>query len=117
MTVVHSLWVSKLRYGLQLCTRVQQTNEEKKSEPKKEEEECGEPEEEGDEKKKSESKKEEEEEEDDDDDEDVTFEEEVMEGRKYYVSDRINGNFFHCGFDDELGDYAGKYVDGVPVFA
>ena len=32
MTVVHSLWVSKLRYGLQLCTRVQQTNEEKKSE-------------------------------------------------------------------------------------
>ena len=28
--VVHSLWLSKLRYGLQLCKRVQLTNEEKK---------------------------------------------------------------------------------------
>ena len=28
--VVHSLWLSRLRYGLQLCTRVQLTNEEKK---------------------------------------------------------------------------------------
>ena len=32
MGVVHSLWLSKLRYGLQLCTRVQLTNEEKKCE-------------------------------------------------------------------------------------
>ena len=32
MTVVHSLWVSKLRYGFQLCTRVQLNNEERKSE-------------------------------------------------------------------------------------
>ena len=30
MSVVHSLWVSKLRYGLQLCSRVQMTNEETK---------------------------------------------------------------------------------------
>ena len=30
MNVVHSLWVSKLRYGLQLCTRVQLTTEERK---------------------------------------------------------------------------------------
>ena len=32
MGVVHSLWMSKLRYGLQLCTRVQLTEEEKKCE-------------------------------------------------------------------------------------
>ena len=32
MGVVHSLWLSKLCYGLQLCTRVQLTNEEKKCE-------------------------------------------------------------------------------------
>ena len=31
MTVVHSLWVSKLRYGLQLCTRVQILHDDKKS--------------------------------------------------------------------------------------
>lgn len=29
MNVVHSLWVSKLRYGLQLCTKVQQKPEER----------------------------------------------------------------------------------------
>ena len=27
MTIVHSLWVSKLRYGLQLCTRVRQSEQ------------------------------------------------------------------------------------------
>ena len=32
MGVVHSLWLSKLRYGLQLCTRIQLTNDEKKCE-------------------------------------------------------------------------------------
>ena len=32
MTVVHSLWVSKLRYGLQLCTRVRITTEDRKNE-------------------------------------------------------------------------------------
>ena len=31
MTVVHSLWVSKLRYGLQLCTKVQILNDDTKS--------------------------------------------------------------------------------------
>ena len=31
MSVVHSLWVSKLRYGLQLCTKVSTTNEDRKS--------------------------------------------------------------------------------------
>ena len=31
MTVVHSLWMSKLRYGLQLCTRVQIQHEDTKS--------------------------------------------------------------------------------------
>ena len=31
MTLVHSLWVSKLRYGLQLCTRVRITTEDKKN--------------------------------------------------------------------------------------
>ena len=31
MSVVHSLWVSKIRYGLQLCTKVQLTNEEQRS--------------------------------------------------------------------------------------
>jgi hypothetical protein len=31
MTVVHSLWVSKLRYGLQLCTKVQIRTDDKKS--------------------------------------------------------------------------------------
>jgi hypothetical protein len=31
MNIVHSLWVSKLRYGLQLCTKVQLTPEERKS--------------------------------------------------------------------------------------
>ena len=31
MTVVHSLWVSKLRYGLQLCTKVQIRADDKKS--------------------------------------------------------------------------------------
>ena len=31
MTMVHSLWVSKLRYGLQLCTRVQILHDDKKS--------------------------------------------------------------------------------------
>ena len=30
MSIVHSLWVSKLRFGLQLCTKVQQTNEDRK---------------------------------------------------------------------------------------
>ena len=30
MNIVHSLWVSKLRYGLQLCTKVQLTAEERK---------------------------------------------------------------------------------------
>ena len=30
MNIVHSLWVSKLRYGLQLCTTVQQKEEERK---------------------------------------------------------------------------------------
>ena len=30
MNIVHSLWVSKLRYGLQLCTKVQQRSEERK---------------------------------------------------------------------------------------
>ena len=31
MTVVHSLWVSQLRYGLQLCTKVQILNDDTKS--------------------------------------------------------------------------------------
>ena len=30
MNVVHSLWMSKLRYGLQLCSEVRLTNEDKK---------------------------------------------------------------------------------------
>ena len=30
--IEHSFWLSKLRYGLQLCTKVQLTNEEKKCE-------------------------------------------------------------------------------------
>ena len=30
MGIVHSLWISKLRYGLQLCTKVQQSSEERK---------------------------------------------------------------------------------------
>ena len=30
MSIVHSLWVSKLRYGLQLCTKVQHSTEERK---------------------------------------------------------------------------------------
>ena len=30
LNVVHSLWMSKLRYGLQLCTKVQLSNEERK---------------------------------------------------------------------------------------
>ena len=29
MSVVHSLWISKLRYGLQLCSKVQLSNEER----------------------------------------------------------------------------------------
>ena len=36
MSVVHSLWVSKLRYGLQLCTKVCILNEDKKNGPMKE---------------------------------------------------------------------------------
>ena len=35
LSLVHSLWVSKLRYGLQLCTKVQTTHEETKAEPMK----------------------------------------------------------------------------------
>ena len=35
MAIVHSLWVSKLRYGLQLCSKVQLTNEETRSLPMK----------------------------------------------------------------------------------
>ena len=31
MTIVHSLWVSKLRYGLQLCTKLMQQDEDRKS--------------------------------------------------------------------------------------
>ena len=31
MSVVHSLWVSKIRYGLQLCTRVQLKNEDQRT--------------------------------------------------------------------------------------
>ena len=30
MNIEHSLWMSKLRYGLQLCTKVQLNNEERK---------------------------------------------------------------------------------------
>ena len=30
MNIVHSLWISKLRYGLQLCTKVQIKNEDSK---------------------------------------------------------------------------------------
>ena len=32
MTIVHSLWMSKLRYGLQLCTKVRQTEQATKTE-------------------------------------------------------------------------------------
>ena len=31
ISIVHSLWISKLRYGLQLCTRVRQSEQDPKS--------------------------------------------------------------------------------------